>query len=308
LKPPGMTSHDVISFLRRTLKIRKAGHTGTLDPGVAGVLAVCLGKATKAIEYMEDGIKHYRAEVSFGRTTDTQDSFGHTVKVYDASLITEGQAKNAILSWRGKHLQMPPMVSAVKHKGKKLYELAREGKEVPRCPRPVEIYEINIIRFRGFGTPNPSVLFDLTCSRGTYVRTLCHDTGEVLGCGGYMSFLVRTGTGNLDISDSLMLEEILEKTENGNIRDCIIPVHRAIPFAEIWVKDKSVNSVCHGNRIPVSETEGKPDSLEKNQKVKLMNRGSGCLAIARVVHNSPSDCLSIENNSTIMFQPIKVLC
>lgn len=307
LKPPGMTSHDVVNFMRRILKVRKAGHTGTLDPGVAGVLPICLGNATRIIEYIGDDIKQYRAEVTFGRTTDTQDSFGETIKVGDAAGITEKTAVEALLSLPGLQSQIPPMVSAVKHKGRRLYELAREGIEVDRKPRGIEIFEIEIIRCWGFGTSSPRVLFDIKCSKGTYVRTICHDIGEMLGCGGFMSFLVRLQTSRFHISDALTLEEISEITKQGSILETVLPIEKALPLTSVWVYDDVIKSVRHGNPVFLPGVESRPDNLEENELVKLMNSTAGCLAVARVVYETITDP-SLNSYTRYIFQPVKVFC
>jgi len=202
LKPAGMTSFDVIGYLRKILKIKKIGHTGTLDPAAVGVLPICIGKATKAIEFMMDKDKIYRAELTLGISTDTQDSTGETINIKDVS-VTREQIINATNSFCGKYLQLPPMYSAIKVNGRKLYDLARAGLEVERKEREVEIHFINILSIR-----NNRVIFDVGCSKGTYIRTLCSDIGEKLGCGGHMSFLVRTKAGQFSLEDSLTLEEI----------------------------------------------------------------------------------------------------
>lgn len=202
LKPAGMTSFDVIGYLRKVLKIKKIGHTGTLDPAAVGVLPICIGKATKAIEFLMDKDKIYRAELTLGISTDTQDSTGETISIKDVS-VTREQIINATNSFCGKYLQLPPMYSAIKVNGRKLYDLARAGLEVERKEREVEIHFINILSIR-----NNRVIFDVGCSKGTYIRTLCSDIGEKLGCGGHMSFLVRTKAGQFSLEDSLTLEEI----------------------------------------------------------------------------------------------------
>ncbi|HHW32311.1 MAG TPA: tRNA pseudouridine(55) synthase TruB [Clostridiaceae bacterium] len=203
LKPPGMTSFDVVSYLRGLLKQRKIGHTGTLDPGAVGVLPICFGSATKAIDYIMNKNKIYRVELTLGTETDTQDSFGNVINTCEVK-VSEQDIINVINSFKGKYLQVPPMYSAIKVNGKKLYELARKGVEIDRNPREVEIYKIEIIR-----QSKGRVLFDVSCSKGTYMRTLCSDIGKKLGCGAHMSFLVRMAVGNMHIYSALTLEDIL---------------------------------------------------------------------------------------------------
>ncbi|MCR4434587.1 MAG: tRNA pseudouridine(55) synthase TruB [Clostridiales bacterium] len=225
LKPPGMTSFDVVGYLRKVLKIRKIGHTGTLDPEVAGVLPICIGKATKAMEFMVEKDKVYRAELTLGTVTDTQDSTGKAIQTF-AVTASEESIREAVNSFTGKYRQVPPMYSAVKVNGKKLYELARSGITIEREPREVEIYSINILYVgrdpdKDIGGKN-RVLFDVHCSKGTYVRTLCADIGEKLGCGGHMSFLLRLKSGIFDISDAITLDEIRSLAENGLLNEKLI--------------------------------------------------------------------------------------
>lgn len=307
LKPPGMTSHDVVGFIRRTLKIKKAGHTGTLDPGVAGVLPVCLGRATKIIEYMSEDIKQYRAELTLGSSTDTQDGFGEILSRGDATKITPEDVREAINSLIGDLKQVPPMVSALKHQGKKLYELAREGIEVERKPRKIHIYEAKILRCMDFGTPSPRVLFDISCSKGTYVRTICHDLGEKLGCGGFMSFLVRTGTGMFKISEALTVEEIVQLAETNNIINCITPLNDALYLEPVLIHDSVIKSVQHGNRVYKAGVMQMPLNIRENQIIKLVNKNNECLATAKVIidQTKPVDA---EDNTRYLFQPVKVLC
>jgi tRNA pseudouridine55 synthase len=206
LKPPGMTSHDVVSVVRRVLGIKKVGHTGTLDPGVAGVLPICVGRATRLAEFIAGEDKAYRAEITFGVTTDTQDSFGQVTGDADASHLGKGDVAYAITKFQGEIMQVPPMVSAVKVDGKRLYELAREGVEVERAARPVTIHKLQLLDFRP-GT-HPVAFVDVVCSKGTYIRTLAADLGQALGVGAHMSYLVRTRSGPFTLPEASTLEEL----------------------------------------------------------------------------------------------------
>lgn len=205
LKPPGMTSHDVVAFARRVLQTRKIGHTGTLDPGVAGVLPLCVGRATKLAEYIAGADKAYRAEIAFGAATDTQDSFGSILAEADASHLTRGDIAYMLTRFQGEIQQIPPMVSAVKVGGKRLYELARQGVEVERQARPVTIHRLRLLDFR----PGPRAVarVDVVCSKGTYVRTLAHDMGAAIKVGAHLSHLVRTRSGAFGLEDAATLEE-----------------------------------------------------------------------------------------------------
>ncbi len=242
LKPPGVTSHGVVSLVRRMTGIKKVGHTGTLDPNAAGVLPICIGQATKISQFLLDSQKKYRAELYLGIETDTQDQYGEILK-QQAEIPSREEIKKAIMSFVGEYDQIPPMYSALKRDGKKLYELAREGIEVQREPRRVQIHEISIIEING-----NRVIFDVLCSKGTYIRTLCKDIGESLGCGGMMSFLLRTATGEFQLENTITLEA-LEATQD--IEKLLYPVDyplRHLP--KISVNPGAERAVLNGNKIP----------------------------------------------------------
>jgi tRNA pseudouridine55 synthase len=206
LKPPGMTSHDVVYAVRRALSIKKVGHTGTLDPGVAGVLPICVGRATRLAEFITGEEKAYRAEITFGITTDTQDSFGQVTGEKDASHLGRGDLAYMLTRFHGAIMQVPPMVSAVKVGGKRLYELARQGVEVERQARPVTIHRLQLLDFRPGA--HATAFVDVVCSKGTYIRTLAADIGDQLGVGAHMSYLVRTRSGPFRLEDAATLEEL----------------------------------------------------------------------------------------------------
>lgn len=219
-KEKGYTSHDVVAKLRGILHQKKIGHTGTLDPDATGVLPVCLGKATKVCELLADKDKCYQAVLQLGVTTDTQDLSG-TVLTQKPFSLEEQAVCEAVQSFVGPYDQVPPMYSAIKINGKKLYELAREGKEVERKARRVQIHEIQI---RSMDLQKGQVVMDVTCSKGTYIRTLCHDIGAKLGCGGAMAELVRTRVGTFRIADAYSLDEIEAFVENDSIGGYVLPV------------------------------------------------------------------------------------
>lgn len=206
-KEKGMTSFDVIARLRRIFGQKKIGHTGTLDPDAEGVLVVCAGKATKLVDDLSDGTKTYEAELLLGRITDTQDTSGKVLEEHDVRVSRE-EVREALLSFEGKQLQMPPMYSAIKIGGKKLVDLARKGKVVERTPREVVFSDIVIL-----SNEPPLVRFRVTCSKGAYIRTLCEDAGRKLGCGGCMSSLLRTRVRQFDLSEARTLDEIAELVE-----------------------------------------------------------------------------------------------
>jgi len=246
LKAPGMTSHDVINFLRKLLRVKKIGHSGTLDPAAAGVLPVFVGKATKAIEFFMDDDKEYVAELRFGVTTDTGDLDGNILELKPVK-ITEGDLKEALKQFTGNINQVPPMYSAVRHKGKKLYELARQGITVERKARTVKIYSIDLMDFS-----LESAIVKVACSKGTYIRTLCEDIGKVLGCGACLSCLIRTSSGMFKIQNSFTLEEIEHAVMSCNLSEIMLPVDKflqQLPKVEVDLETDffSKGKIIHGN-------------------------------------------------------------
>ena len=199
-KPTGMTSHDVVYRLRRILGVKKIGHTGTLDPDASGVLPMCVGKATKLADYLTATDKQYRAELSLGAFTDTQDASGEVLERFDVN-VTEKQLRDVLCEFVGEIEQIPPMYSALKVDGKKLYELARRGQEVARRPRSITIHALELLEGEG-----ADWTIRVRCSKGTYVRTLCHDLGRALGCGGCMSSLRRTRAGSFTLAQAVTMQ------------------------------------------------------------------------------------------------------
>lgn len=220
-KPAGWTSHDVVAKARGLLKERRIGHTGTLDPAVTGVLPLCIGRSTRFVEYLQEMPKTYRATLRFGIATDTEDLSGEVTDRKDASFLTEKAMIEAALSFVGDIDQIPPMVSAVKIDGKRLYELAREGVTVERPSRRVTIYGIDAIQ-AVTGTDQPELTFSVTCSKGTYIRTLCVDIGRKLGVPAVMSELVRTESAGIREEHCVTLEQIPEMIASGELANKIL--------------------------------------------------------------------------------------
>ena len=217
-KEQGFTSHDVVAKLRGILKQKKIGHTGALDPDAEGVLPVCLGSGTKLCGMLTDRDKTYEAVLLLGQSTDTQDISGTVLERAEVS-VTEETAGEAILSFVGAYEQIPPMYSALKVGGRKLCDLARAGQEVERKARPVVIYGIEILE-----VCMPRIRMSVSCSKGTYIRTLCHDIGEKLGCHGCMEKLLRTKAGQFLLEDSLRLSEVERLRDEGRLEEAILPV------------------------------------------------------------------------------------
>lgn len=244
-KERGFTSHDVVAKLRGILRQKKIGHTGTLDPEAQGVLPVCLGKGTKVCELLTDKTKIYQAVLLLGSVTDTQDTTG-TVLAEHPVTCTEEEVAACIQTFQGMQEQIPPMYSALKVNGKKLYELARQGVEVERKARTITIEEIRIDKIQ-----LPEVTITVTCSKGTYIRTLCHDIGQKLGCGGCMKSLLRTRVGIFSIEESLTLAQIEALRDEGSLESRIYPVDSVFgEYPQITLSEEALRLVKNGNPLP----------------------------------------------------------
>ena len=244
-KEKGFTSHDVVAKLRGIVGQKKIGHTGTLDPDATGVLPVCLGKATKLCDLLTDKNKTYEAVLLLGKTTDTQDITGEVLEEKSTEALTEEKVREAIEGFIGDYEQIPPMYSALKVNGKKLYELAREGKVIERKARPVKILDIQILEI-----DLPKVRMEVSCSKGTYIRTLCHDIGEKLGCGGCMESLMRTRVSTFRIEDAKTLDEIETLKQEGKLAELLVPIDVMFPsYPKITVKDDWKAFAKNGNPL-----------------------------------------------------------
>lgn len=242
LKPPGMTSSDVVVWMRKILKTKKIGHTGTLDPGVAGVLPLCIGKGTRIAEYLTEQGKAYRAEVTFGITTDTQDSYGNVIRVSSPS-CSQSDLERVLSSFIGTISQIPPMYSAVRKEGKHLYEYARQGIAIERTSREVAIYQLKLEEW--FAEEFPRAVLDIECSKGTYIRTLCHDLGEALGFGAHMSYLLRVRSGPFKIQQSWTLEEI-EESVRKSVYSFLLPLSEGIELPRVVLSAARAKAFKHG--------------------------------------------------------------
>ncbi len=250
-KPKGKTSHDMVYFMRRLTGVKRIGHTGTLDPDATGVLPICIGSATKAADMMTLSDKRYRAKFILGKTTDTQDISGKILSESDVNCGND-EIRAAIMSFLGEYDQLPPMYSAIKQNGRKLYELAREGKTAERQPRRVEIKEIEILSL-GIETE-----FEVLCSKGTYIRTLCADIGEKLGVGACMTDLRRLQTGQFTEDDSYTCDELLRMKDEDRLSDALIRVDKLFSdYEAIHLTPNQTKSVKNG----VLMTYHKPDGF-----------------------------------------------
>lgn len=246
-KEPGYTSHDVVARLRGILKQKKIGHTGTLDPAAEGVLPVCLGQGTRLADMLSDQGKTYEAVLLLGQETDTQDTTGQITARYPVN-VTEQEIYQAAASFVGEQEQVPPMYSALKVNGKKLYELARAGKEIERQSRKISISELTVNWIN-----LPRVGLTVNCSKGTYIRTLCFDLGKALGCGGCMERLKRTRAGRFHLLDSLTLSQIEALRDQNKLEEIIIPIENMFDGPKAIAAEREDKRVRNGN--PVDEKD-----------------------------------------------------
>ena len=274
LKPPGMTSSDVVVWMRRVLKAKKIGHTGTLDPGVAGVLPLCVGKGTRLAEYITEQGKAYLAEVTFGVTTDTQDAFGKEVHQTKPDL-KQSDLERVIPNFLGKIAQTPPMYSAVRKQGKHLYEYARQGLSIERTPREVFIYSLKLVKW--YEGEFPRAILDIECSKGTYIRTISHDLGQALGCGAHMSNLLRVRSGPFKIQDSWTLEEIEEAVSESTYA-FLLPLTAGIDLPRVNLSAARANAFRHGlptkRELVHTLTEGNEPYVQVIEDGKLIGIGA----------------------------------
>jgi tRNA pseudouridine55 synthase len=254
-KPAGITSFGVVAAVRRASGEKRVGHAGTLDPDATGVLPVCLGKATRVVEYLGEAGKSYRATVRLGASTDTHDASGAVTREQDPSGITEQDAAAALAAFRGPIRQTPPMFSALKTAGRPLYALAREGKTVARQSRAVTIHRLELT-----GWDPPDLTLEIDCSKGTYVRSLAHDLGEALGCGAHLKGLVRTRVGGFSLEGAVSLERAVEAFKSGGGAALLAPIDSVL-----------------GDLDAVTLTEAELDAVRKGQPLARELEGAGML-------------------------------
>lgn len=260
-KPVEYTSHDVVAVLRGVLGMRRIGHTGTLDPMVNGVLPVCIGRGTRLVEYIQDLPKEYVATMRLGVATTTEDASGEIIASVEEVSVTEEQIRQVMMQFVGTIEQIPPMYSAVKVDGQRLYHLARQGLQVERKPRKVNVHHIELINL-SLEHPNPEITFRVLCSKGTYIRTLCTDIGQALGYPALMSALTRTATGPFQLSDCLTIEQIRHLKEMGELSDVIVPLDEAVAHLPAYETDEHhAKLALQGQQID-------------RQRVTLLNEGN----------------------------------
>jgi tRNA pseudouridine55 synthase len=251
-KPKGCTSHDVVNRIRRLAGQKRVGHTGTLDPEVEGVLPICLGQATRIAEYLQETPKRYRGSLRLGISTDTEDHTGQVLEQVPVQHVHRERIESVFRSFHGEIEQTPPMYSAVKVGGRRLYDLARSGQEVERPKRKVIIYELVLKEV--IEGEYPEIRFEVLCSKGTYVRTLCVDLGKVLGYPAHMSSLVRTRSGPFSADDCFTLEELEEIARRSAWNEAVVPMDEALGmFPVFFVSDEDGEKVLNGWKLDVGQ-------------------------------------------------------
>lgn len=284
-KPLGITSHDVVYRLRKLLGIKKIGHTGTLDPDASGVLPMCIGRGTKVADMLTAKDKQYVAEMTLGLATDTLDASGTVTETAEVN-VTEQDIENAIQKFVGDIEQIPPMYSAIKVDGKKLYELAREGIEIDRKPRSVRIDNIEVL---DIDLEENKISIRVDCSKGTYIRTLCDDIGRELGCFAHMSKLERTKSGRFDIKDAYTLSQIEEMLEKGDM-GFLVPVDVVFEeYERLTITEKKAKKMCNGTQISLQGlVEGKTYRVydEKGNFLTISKAENGLLKILKTFYRT----------------------
>ena len=250
-KPRGPTSHDVVAHVRKLTDVRRVGHAGTLDPLATGVLLLCIGRATRVAEYLMAGQKVYRARVRLGIATDTYDAQGQVVNETPVE-VNRTQVEAALAQFRGQIAQVPPMYSAIKREGTSLHRLARQGIEVERKPRPVEIFRLELTEWEP-----PECTLELACSRGTYVRSLAHDLGQSLGCGAHLTGLVRLASGDFCLEEAVTLEQFAQAAAENRWPDLLHPIDDALThFPALHLDAEGARRLCLGQAVASRESEG----------------------------------------------------
>lgn len=277
-KPGDITSHRVVQSIRKLFPGVKAGHTGTLDPMATGVLPVCLGRATRLSEYIIELQKTYRAEIVLGKISDTEDAAGHIVDKAAVPHLDRGQIEEIISGFTGIIAQLPPLYSAVKHKGKPLYHWTRKGEIVPRRFRKANIYSIDLLEYNR--DREPHLVLDVRCSRGTYIRTLAADIGKTIGCGAFLSALNRSAVGPFILKESLTLTEIESLLEQGRYNQVVRKMDTAlIYFPQITLEQSQVDALKHG-KILMPEQPGLLESLTGDLPIRIYGQDGIFKALA----------------------------
>jgi tRNA pseudouridine55 synthase len=281
-KPSGVTSHDVINKLRKLLRTQRIGHTGTLDPMASGVLLACVGKATKVVQFLIGWDKGYEAQIRLGVTTDTYDGEGKIIQTNEDLRLSEVDIRKAIRSFKGKIWQVPPLHSAIKYKGKRLYQYARAKEKVQVKGREVEIKELEVLDIN-----QPYLKLRISCSKGTYIRSLAHDLGQQLGCGAYLLSLRRTRVGPFALGEALNLEDISSAVADDKLKGFFIPVEKALEHLPgVVIKEGCAQKVCHGVPLLPASVSSIEGDFERNQTIAIKDGGRKVLAVGKALCSS----------------------
>lgn len=266
-KEPDWTSNDVVAKLKGILHERRIGHSGTLDPMATGLLVVFVGRATRAVEFAENHDKRYIAGLRLGIATDTQDTTG-TIQEEKPVTVTRGELEKALENFQGEIEQLPPMYSAIKHNGQRLYDIARKGGQVERKPRKIKIRSISVI-----GEQEGDYLLDLRCSKGTYVRTICHDLGQLLGCGGCMSSLRRIEAGSFRVESALTIGQVQHWADEGRAEELLLPVDSLFTQAKKCTATPAMEKKLRcGNAVRTTITDGEYRVYAESGEFLLLGR------------------------------------
>ncbi len=273
-KPKDITSQDAVTSVKRILKVKKAGHTGTLDPLATGLLIICINRATRLASYFADLDKEYNAVMKLGESTDTQDAYGKIIYQSNTNNVDKDRIEETLKSFEGTSLQHPPMFSALKHKGQSLYKYARQGIEIDRSHREVSIHSISLININ-----LPYATFKARCSKGTYIRTLCHDIGQKLGVGAHLLELERTAIGPFNLENSLTLEELKSVSEGQRVDKGFYSMYDASSWMpEFKIKEPLVKAVIHGHPIQLGNLRPS-EEIKSASGVRIVSPGGDLLAI-----------------------------
>lgn len=293
-KPAGWTSHDVVAGMRKRLGIKRVGHAGTLDPAATGLLPLCVGRATRIVEYLVNLPKAYRARLKLGEETDTEDATGRIVETRNLGVLTPGQVRSVILDFLGDSMQIPPMYAALKVDGRRLYEYARKGDEILREPRAIRIYAID-----GITVDLPYASFHVRCSKGTYIRSLCRDIGRELGVGAHLVDLRRTESASFTEADAQPLNRLMAMPREV-LYDLLIPMDRSLLcFEAVTVGSTGPGKVCHGQVVAGAELQRIPDPWPAGRLVRIYGDDGRFLGLGEAVFAHPGEP---------SVRPKKVLC
>lgn len=300
-KPGGMTSHDVVDVARRLLKIRRIGHTGTLDPRATGVLPLCVGRATRIAQFLTQADKEYLITMRLGITTDTLDADGKVLSQTDDIAVDPANLPDVLKRFVGEIQQVPPLFSAKKHHGERLYRLARRGETVERQPITVRIHDLTLLEI-----DLPFVRFQVSCSKGTYARSLCDDIGQVLGCGAHLYALTRVRSGRFLIEDALTLQQLEQIVVEGRILEVLLPIGEALGHLPVVrVHPESSRGVVQGGGMAAGALLSFPLEVEKGDLVRVLGYRRQLLSLAEVTV-AGREFAAIDPRR-IVLKPVRVL-